>query len=126
MTETEMDDMNDPTRTPGRREVDGAHLLKWVPFTSLIFLMLVQTIYVTRYVSGLETSNTMLLKTVAALEGKVEALTASVNQGAVPSAQAQWRLDAFDRAITDLRALANDNSRRITAVESRSRVERER
>ena len=113
-------------RTPGRRNWDGVHLLKWVPFLSLLFLMIMQTIYVTRYVSGLEASNTQLVATVADIRAELKALSGNVAQGAVPSAQMSLRLEYLEARMNEMRATANDNSRRIGSLESHSRAARER
>lgn len=120
----EIQDMEE--RTPGRRGWDGVHLLKWIPFLSLLFLMIMQTIYVTRYVSGLEASNTQLVATVAEIRAELKSLSNNVSSGAVPNAQMQWRLEIIERDVSALRNTAAENTRRLTALELQSRTARER
>jgi hypothetical protein len=112
------DDMTENDRTLGRRAVDSALLLRWIPFLSLIVLMVTQTIYFTRYISGLELSNTQLVSTVSKLEAKMEQLAAGMAQGAIPNAEMALQIRYFDTRLNELRAMANDNSRRITQLEA--------
>lgn len=127
-------------RHVGRRPLDSAHVLKWVPVLSLGALLLLQTIYVTRNYGGIESNVALLLTANAKLEAKVEALTAAVAQGSVPNAQAQLRLEFLERQanenrqsvadvlrqITQLDARNADVVRQLTALELRFRAARER
>lgn len=113
--------MSTTDRTPGRRALDMAPILKWLPFISLLVLMLGQTVYVTRYVAGIETSNTTLITTVAELKVEMKALSATVNQAAIPSATTTLRIDYLEARLNEQRAAANDNSRRIAQLEARLR-----
>lgn len=120
------EEMTTEERTLGRRAVDSALLLRWIPFLSLIILMVTQTIYFTRYISGLELSNTQLISTVTKLEAKVEQLSANMAQGVVPSAQSQWRLEMMERQINEYRQIIGDNGRRLALLEARLRGGAER
>jgi hypothetical protein len=124
-------------RTPGRRPIDSAHLLRWVPFMSLLFLMLIQTILGTRYISSIELTNTQLVTQVTRLETRLEALTVAQNSGAIPSAQNQWRIEQaerqiaesrqqFDRQVSENRQTIADLTRRVSALEAHGRASRER
>lgn len=101
--------------------MDSAHLLRWVPFLSLLFLMMMQTIFVTRYVSGLESSNTQLVATVAEIRAELKALSSSVHQGSIPSAQNQWRIEQVERQLGEAKQSLSDLSRRTTAIETNMR-----
>ncbi|HEU4770095.1 MAG TPA: hypothetical protein VFS77_22195 [Pyrinomonadaceae bacterium] len=121
-----MTDDENVERSLGRRTLDSAYFLRWIPFMSLIAVMIMQTIYFTRYVSGLEASKTQLINTVAEIRAEVKALSASVNQGAIPSAQNQWRIEQVERQTSEQRQMLSDITRRISAVESNGRSSRER
>lgn len=115
-----MDDDRDHTdRGPGRRPLDLAPpLLRWLPFMTLLTIILGQTVFVTRYVSGIETSNAQLIATVTELKAELKGLSASVSQSAIPSATMTLRIEYVEARVNELRAMANDNSRRITQLET--------
>jgi hypothetical protein len=115
-----------PERTVGRRPSDTAHILKWIPVMSLGLLLLLQTIYVTRWGSGIETSNAQLAATVAELKSELRSLSAIVSSGAAPSAQMQLRIEFLERQANENRQAINDITRRISNEEARGRAGRER
>lgn len=118
--------MGETDRTPGRRGIDGAHFIKWVPVMSLVALMIMQTIYFTRYVSGLESQVARLVESNADLKVELKALQSSMSQAAAPTARAETRMEYFEARLNELRSAANDNGRRITALEAHGRARTER
>jgi hypothetical protein len=115
-----------PERSVGRRPSDSAHLLKWIPVMSLGLLLLLQTIYVTRWGSGIETSNAQLAATVAELKAELRSLSAIVSGSAAPSAQMQLRIEFLERQANENRQSINDLTRRISNEEARGRAGRDR
>lgn len=130
-----MSDPDQPVeRQPGRRPVDTAPLvMRWGPYISIVILIAGHLVYVTRWGSGLETTVSGLVQTVAKLEAKVDALTQAVAQGSVPSAQLQIRVEFLERqanenrqGIADLQRRVIDNERGLSGESARRRADRER
>lgn len=121
-------------RAPGRRPADTAPMVvRWGPFLSILFLVCGHLVYVTRWGSGLETTVGGLVQTVAKLEAKVDALTAAVAQGSVPSAQLQLRVEFLERSANETRQTVQtlerrvfENERGLTSEAARGRAGRER
>ena len=111
-------------RTPGRRTLDSAHFIKWVPVLSLVALMIMQTIYFTRYVAGLEGQVARLVESNAELKTELRAIQTSVSQAAAPTARTETRMEYFEARLNELRSTSNDNSRRLSTLEAANRVKR--
>lgn len=99
----------------GRRPVDGA-LLRWVPFMSLVAMLILQTIYFTRYISAMEMKQVAGMEQMADLKAQVTALTTSYNSNVIPQAQTNWRLQQVESGVAECRArwLEVDRAGRIS------------
>lgn len=109
----------------GRRQRDSWRIGREFP-VPLMLTMLVQAAAIIWFFAGQAAELRTLGVKVQAIETKIDAVGAKVDQAAVPSALTASRLDFMESRINEMRAGQQENSRRIGSLELKSSASRER
>lgn len=104
----------------GRRERDQWRLGREFPIPLIVTLIL-QAAAIIWFFAGQAAELRTLGRQVVAMEAKIDSIATTVNSAAIPSATQTLKIEHLESRINELRTMANDNSRRITALEAANR-----
>lgn len=102
-----------------------------IPIATFLLALVIQTVLGVRYISALESEvkaqgrgQVDLGVKVEKLEVKIDAVTASVQQGSVPAALNQRAIADLERQVSSLQVRVAENERRLATETLRSRASR--
>ncbi len=74
---------------------------RWIPFLAFFLTLIIQSVFITRYASGIEAKQTYQGEQLTGVLATVTTLSSQFASQAIPLAQTNWRLSQVESAAQD-------------------------